>query len=100
MMELTESLIEKVCLDIHNKTEIEFDSKLINFKAPYERISMIDAIKKFTNHDISNMNESELRLICKEMSIELDDSMGEGKIIDTIFGNKCEKKLYKSNIYN
>ena len=93
MMELTESLIEKVCLEVNNKTEIEFDSKSISFKAPYERISIIDAIKKFTNYDISNMNESELRLICNEMSIEVDDSMGEGKLIDAIFGNKCEKNF-------
>ena len=93
MMELTESLIEKVCLEVNNKTEIEFDSKSISFKAPYERISIIEAIKKFTNYDISNMNESELRLICNEMSIEVDDSMGEGKLIDAIFGNKCEKNF-------
>ena len=93
MMELTESLIEKVCLDIHNKTEIQFDSKLIDFKAPYERLSIIDAIKKFTGYDISNMNESELRSICNEMSIEVDESMGEGKLIDAIFGDKCEKNF-------
>ena len=93
MMELTESLIEKVCLDIHNKTEIQFDSKTIDFKAPYDRLSIIDAIKKFTGYDISNMNESELRSICNEMSIEVDDSMGEGKLIDAIFGDKCEKNF-------
>ena len=93
MMELTESLIEKVCLDTHNKTEIQFDSKKIDFKAPYERLTIIDAIKKFTGYDISNMNESELRSICDEMSIEVDDSMGEGKLIDAIFGEKCEKNF-------
>ena len=93
MMELTESLIEKVCLGIHNKTEIQFDSKSIDFKAPYERLSIIDAIKKFTGYDISNMNESELRSICNEMSIEVDESMGEGKLIDAIFGDKCEKNF-------
>ena len=93
MMELTESLIEKLCVDIHGKTEVQFDSKSINFKAPYERLSLIDAIKKFTSYDISNMNESELRSICKEMSIEVDESMGEGKLIDAIFGDKCEKNF-------
>jgi lysyl-tRNA synthetase class 2 len=93
MMELTESLIEKVCLDIHNKTEIQFDSKSIDFKAPYDRLSIIDAIKKFTGYDISDMNETELRKICDEMSIEVDDSMGEGKLIDVIFGDKCEKNF-------
>ena len=93
MMELTESLIEKLCVDIHGKTEVQFDSKSINFKAPYERLSLIDAIKKFTSYDISNMNESELRSICNEMSIEVDESMGEGKLIDAIFGDKCEKNF-------
>ena len=93
MMELTESLIEKLCIDIHGRTEVQFDSKSINFKAPYERLSLIDAIKKFTSYDISNMNESELRSICNEMSIEVDESMGEGKLIDAIFGDKCEKNF-------
>ena len=93
MMELTESLIEKVCLEIHGKTKIEFDSKKIDFKAPYKRISITDAIIKYTGYDISGKNESELRSICKDLSIEIDDSMGEGKLIDAIFGNKCEKNF-------
>ena len=93
MMELTESLIEKVCLEIHSKTKVEFDSKKIDFKAPYERISITEAIIKYTGYDISGKNESELRSICKELSIDIDDSMGEGKLIDAIFGNKCEKNF-------
>ena len=93
MMELTESLIEKICIEVNGKTKIEYDSKLIDFKAPYERISMLDAIKKFTGYDISGMDEDELRSICNEMSIEVDESMGEGKLIDAIFGNKCEKNF-------
>ena len=93
MMELTESLIEKVCLEINGKTKIEYDSKQIDFKAPYDRISMFDAIKKFTGYDISSMNENELRSVCNDMSIEVDDSMGEGKLIDAIFGRKCEKNF-------
>jgi len=93
MMELTESLIEKVCLEIHGKTKIEFDSNKIDFKAPYERISITDAIIKYTGYDISGKNESELRSICKDLFIEIDDSMGEGKLIDAIFGNKCEKNF-------
>ena len=93
MMELTESLIEKVCLEIHNKTQIKFGQNIIDFKAPYERISITDAIKKYTGFDISNKSEEELRLICKELNIEIDNSMGEGKLIDAIFGNKCEKKF-------
>ena len=93
MMELTESLIEKVCLEIHGKTKLEFDSKKIDFKAPYERISITEAIIKYTGYDISGKNESELRSICKDLNIDIDDSMGEGKLIDAIFGNKCEKNF-------
>ena len=93
MMELTESLIEKVCLEIYGKTKVEFDSKKIDFKAPYERISITDAIIKFTGYDISGKNESELRSKCRDLSIDIDDSMGEGKLIDAIFGNKCEKNF-------
>ena len=93
MMELTESLIEKVCLEINGKTKIEYDSKQIDFKAPYDRISMFDAIKKFTGYDVSNMDENELRSVCNDMSIEVDESMGEGKLIDAIFGSKCEKNF-------
>ena len=93
MMELTESLIEKVCLEINGKTKVEFDSKIIDFKAPYERISIIEAIIKYTGYDISGKNESDLRSICKDLNIDIDDSMGEGKLIDAIFGNKCEKNF-------
>ena len=93
MMELTESLIEKISIEVNGKTKIEYGSKLIEFKAPYERISMFDAIKKFTGYDISGMDEDELRSICNEMSIEVDETMGEGKLIDAIFGNKCEKNF-------
>ncbi len=93
MMELTESMIEKVCIEINGKTKIEYDSKQIDFKAPYDRVSMFDAIKKFTGYDISSMDEIELRSVCNDMSIEVDDSMGEGKLIDAIFGSKCEKNF-------
>ena len=93
MMKLTESMIEKVCLEINGKTKIEYDSKKIDFKAPYDRISMFDAIKKFTGYDISSMDEIKLRSVCNDMSIEVNDSMGEGKLIDAIFGSKCEKNF-------
>jgi len=93
MMELTESLIEKVCLELHGKTKLEFDSKKIDFKAPYERISITEAIIKYTGYDISGKNEDDLRSICKDLKIDIDDSMGEGKLIDAIFGNKCEKNF-------
>jgi len=93
MMELTESLFEQVCIELNGDTSINFDSKKISFKTPFKRISIYDAIKKYTAYDISNMKEDELREICKKMGIEITDQMGEGKLIDAIFGNKCEKKI-------
>ena len=93
MMELTESLFEQVCIELNGDTSINFDSKKISFKTPFKRISIYDAIKKYTSYDISNMKEDELREICKKMGIEITDQMGEGKLIDAIFGNKCEKKI-------
>ena len=93
MMELTESLIENLCIELHNNTEVEFDKKKINFSKPFERMTLTDAIIKYTGYDISNKNENELRSICEDFSIEIDDSMGEGKLIDAIFSNKCEKNF-------
>ncbi len=93
MMELTESLIEKVCIDLNGDSSINFDSKKISFKKPFKRISIYDSIKKYTGYDISSMDENELRDICKKMDIEISDQMGEGKLIDAIFSNKCEKEI-------
>ena len=93
MMELTESLIENLCIELHNNTEVEFDKKTINFSKPFERMTLTDAIIKYTGYDISDKNENELRSICEDFSIEIDDSMGEGKLIDAIFSNKCEKNF-------
>ncbi len=93
MMELTESLLEKVCIELNGDSSINFDSKKISFKKPFKRISIYDAIKKYTGYDISNMKEIELRDICKKMDIEISDQMGQGKLIDAIFGNKCEKEI-------
>ena len=93
MMELTESLLEKVCIELSGDASITFDSKKISFKKPFKRITIFDAIKKHTGYDISNMQENELRDICKKMDIETTDQMGEGKLIDAIFGNKCEKEI-------
>ena len=93
MMELTESLLEKVCIELNGDSSIIFDSKKISFKKPFQRISIYDAIKKYTGYDISNMKQDELRDICHKMEIETTDEMGEGKLIDAIFGNKCEKEI-------
>ena len=90
MMNFLEELIETVCLEIHNTTKIEYGEKSIDFKRPWARFTMAEVIKKFTEIDISNSTEEELRKKSKGLGIEIQDSMGKGKIIDEIFGEKCE----------
>ena len=90
MMRFTEEMIEKAVLDLHGKTEIKVGENLIEFKAPYQRLTMTEAIKKFTGFDITAKTESELFAICKELHIEANEKMGKGKLIDEIFGAKCE----------
>ncbi len=90
MMDFTEEMIEKVALDLHGKTQVTVGDKVIDFKRPFKRISMIDSIKEHTGFDIKGMNEVQLREVCKQLHIEIDDSMGKGKLIDEIFGEKCE----------
>ena len=90
MMDFTEEMIEKVALDLHGKTQVTVGDKVIDFKRPFKRISMIDSIKEHTGFDINGMNEVQLREVCKQLHIEIDDSMGKGKLIDEIFGEKCE----------
>ena len=90
MMELTEQLLEKVSIDSTGKTKVKIGNNIIDYKAPYERISIYEAIKKFTGIDISMMDESMLRETAKDLNIEIDETMGKGKLIDSIFGNKCE----------
>jgi lysyl-tRNA synthetase class 2 len=90
MMDFTEKMIEKVAHDVCGSTEIEVGGNKISLKAPYKRISMRDAILEFTGKDINGKSERELKEICKELGIETDSSMGKGKLIDEIFGEKCE----------
>lgn len=90
MMDFTEEMIEKVALDVHGKTEVQVGEKTIDFKRPFKRITMFDAIKEHTGFDISAMSEDEIREVCKKLHIEVDKSMGKGKLIDEIFGEKCE----------
>ncbi len=90
MMEFTEKMIEKVALDLHGTTEVKLGDKIINFQAPFKRITMYDAIKEHTGFDISDMNEEQLRDVCKKLNIETNASMGKGKLIDAIFSEKCE----------
>ena len=90
MMDMTERLLEKVSIDSTGSTKIKVDNNIIDFKAPYKRISIFGAIKKFTGVDISKMDESMLRKTAKDLNVEIDSTMGKGKIIDSIFGDKCE----------
>jgi len=90
MMDFTERMLEKICLDVHGTTKVKMGDKEIDYKAPYPRVTMIDSIKHFTGFDISRMNEEQLRNVCRELGIEQDETMGKGKLIDAIFGEKCE----------
>jgi lysyl-tRNA synthetase class 2 len=90
MMTFTENMIEKVCLDVNGATEVQVGDHLINFKAPYKRVTMLDSIKEFTGYDLAGKNEDEIRAICKALKLEIDDTMGKGKLIDEIFGEFCE----------
>lgn len=90
MMEFTEKMLEKICLDVNGTTEVKMGDNIISFKAPFARKTMTEAIKDFTGIDITGMDEAELRDVCKQLHIEVDDSMGKGKLIDEIFGEKCE----------
>jgi lysyl-tRNA synthetase class 2 len=90
MMDFTEKMIEKVALDLHGKTQVKFGENEIEFKAPFRRVTMTDAIKEHTGFDISEMNEDQIREVCTKLHIETDPTMGKGKMIDEIFGEKCE----------
>ena len=90
MMDFTERMIEKISLEVNGTNEIMVGDKLISFKTPFKRISMIDSIKEYTGIDINGMDEVQLRDVCKQLHIEADDTMGKGKMIDEIFGEKCE----------
>jgi lysyl-tRNA synthetase, class II len=90
MMNTTEKLLEKIALELHGTTEVQVGDKVISFAAPFKRISILDAIKEQTGIDVSTMNEEELRNTCKSMKLEIDNTMGKAKLIDTIFGEKCE----------
>ena len=90
LMTFTEQMLEKICLATNGTTEIPVGDNVISFKAPFKRVTMIDAIKEHTGIDITGMNEEQLRDVCKQLGIETDETMGKGKLIDEIFGEKCE----------
>ena len=90
MMAMTEELLEKVALAANNETTVTFGEHKINFKAPYARVPILEAIKTHTGFDLTGKDQKELIAICKELDIEADETMGVGKLIDEIFGEKCE----------
>ncbi|MDG1710757.1 MAG: lysine--tRNA ligase [Flavobacteriaceae bacterium] len=90
MMETTEALLEKITMDVHGTTELTVGDHKINFKAPYPRVPILEAIQTHTGIDVSEMNEEQLRETAKKLGLEVDDTVGEGKLIDEIFGEKCE----------
>ena len=90
MMGFTEQLLERICLAVNGSTEVEVDGKTISFRAPYRRLPILDAIREKTGHDLHGKTEDEIRDICKQLKMEIDDTMGKGKLIDEIFGTFCE----------
>ena len=90
MMSFTEKLLERICIAVNGCSETVIDGKTISFKAPYRRLPILDAIKEKTGYDLNGKSEEEIRQICKELKIEIDDTMGKGKLIDEIFGEFCE----------
>ncbi|WP_425390534.1 lysine--tRNA ligase [Ekhidna sp.] len=93
MMDLMEAMIEKVAMDLHGDTKVQVGENVINFQRPWKRFTMFEAIEHFTGIDISEMDEKELRETAKKLEVPLDETMGKGKIIDEIFGEKCEPLL-------
>ncbi len=90
MMSFTEHLLETICIAVNGSAEREIDGKIISFKAPYRRLPILDAIKEKTGYDLYGMSEEEIREVAKKLNIEVDDTMGKGKLIDEIFGETCE----------
>lgn len=90
MMEFTEKMVEKICLDVNGTTELKVGDNIISFKTPFKRVTMLDAIKEHTGYDLTGKTEEQIRQIAQKLNIEVNDTMGKGKLIDEIFGEKCE----------
>jgi lysyl-tRNA synthetase class 2 len=93
MMDLVEEMVEKIAMDLHGKTEVEAGDNIINFQRPWKRYTMYEAIEHFTGIDISKMDEATISETAKKLGVTVDKSMGRGKLIDEIFGEKCEGQL-------
>ena len=90
MMSFTERLLERICIAVNGKPESVVDGQVISFKAPFRRLPILEAIKEKTGYDLNGKSEDEIRDICKKLNMEIDDTMGKGKLIDEIFGEFCE----------
>ena len=90
MMCFTEQMLEKIALDVNGTTDVKVGENIISFKAPFRRVTMLDSIKEFTGYDLNGKSEEEIFAICKELKLEVDETMGKGKLIDEIFGEFCE----------
>ena len=90
MMDFTERMLDKICMDVNGTHEVQVGENVISFKAPFKRITMLDSIKEFTGHDLTGKTEEEIRSVCKALNMNVDDTMGKGKLIDEIFGEFCE----------
>ena len=90
MMSFTEKMLEEICTAVNGKPEVEIDGNIISFKAPYRRLPILDAIKEKTGYDLNGMSEEEMREVAQKCGVEVDETMGKGKLIDEIFGETCE----------
>lgn len=90
MMTFTENMLEKIAMDVNGTTDVQVGDNVISFKAPFRRVTMLDSIKEFTGYDLNGKSEEEIFAICKELKMEVDETMGKGKLIDEIFGEFCE----------
>ncbi len=93
MMDFTEEMLERVALALHGKPEVEIEGRTISFARPFRRVTMTDAIREKTGFDITGKSEEELRVACRDLNVEADETMGTGKLIDAIFGQYCEEDL-------
>ena len=96
MMSFTEKLLEEICIAVNGTSETVVDGKTISFKAPYRRLPILEAIKEKTGYDLEGMDEAQIREVCKKLNLEIDDTMGKGKLIDEIFGEFCEGTFIQS----
>ena len=90
MMDFTENMIRKICLDVNGTTQVKVGDNIIDFGQKFQRVTMLDSIKHFTGYDLTGMDENQIREVCVKLNMEIDDSMGKGKLIDEIFGEFCE----------